>query len=389
MVHIVHVSNDFAPLSSGINTHLQNLLPALSTQNFKITLLVPTASDGSPLEIHADANYANVGCIRVSYTENSNPFFKLFALNKAVKKGLEWIDLNLGKPDLIHQHDNRATRIGATHYARKNKIPVVWTNHSSAFFKKSDLSARLLAYVPGIRPDGVVVVHRRLVDRFREFFDGCPVSYIPNGVNTDHFRPGSSHSTKETVILFPQRMIPQKGAIELAKAAGLLIENPDAANLQFWFAGSGWDSNRDSDIIRRVKDLLAPAAAQDRVRFLGNPSYSEMPEFYRKADIVVLPFKMGTESLSVYEAWASGTPVISLRLKETNNYIREGENCILMDSANPNDLADAIQNLAIDFDRRNSLAKHGLEMARNHCTWSHRAEETGRFYRDILNNGKE
>lgn len=389
MKHIVHVSNDFDPLSSGINTHLQNLLPALYAQNFKVTLLVPTVSDRAPLEIYSDTNYTAFHCIRVTYTDHKNQLLKLFNLTKAVKKGLEWIAQHRGKPDLIHQHDNRATRFGATYYAKKSAVPVVWTNHSSKFFRKSDLSARLLTCIPGIYPDGLIVVHKMLAARFRDFFDDCPLSYIPNGVNPDHFQPGSFSPETETVVLFPQRMIPQKGAMQLAKAAKLLTETTDAPNFKFWFAGSEEDSNRDSGIIREVKHLLATAEKRGAVQFLGNPSYDEMPEFYRHADIVVLPFAMGTESLSVYEAWASGTPVLSIRLKETNSYVREKENCMLVDRAAPKVLADAIHELALNIDLRNRLAENGLEIARNHCRWMYRAEETATFYRKIINYGME
>ncbi len=114
-----------------------------------------------------------------------------------------------------------------------------------------------------------------------------------------------------------------------------------------------------------------------------------MPKFYRQADIVVLPFKMGTESLSVFEAWASATPVISLRLEETNKFILEGENCILVDNSDPQLLTHTIRDLAVDLELRDHLAESGLRTARDHCGWNHRAEKTAEFYREILNAGHE
>ncbi|MCG2591050.1 glycosyltransferase family 4 protein [Rhodohalobacter sulfatireducens] len=385
MKHVVHVSNDFYPLSSGINTHLQNLLPELTKQGFKVTLLVPTASNDKKREdIFVDSSREHFTCVRVKYPAGTNLISKLYSLTKSTRSGLQWIKEQIGEIEIIHQHDNRATRIGATYYARDKDIPVIWTNHSSGFFRSEDLSARMITYIPGIRPDAVIVVHRMLLEPNRSFFNDSEVRYIPNGVNLKHFQPGKRFSKKELVILFPQRMIPQKGVEVLAKAAKVLLQHQDGLEFKFLFAGSGDASNRDSGVIKRVKELLNEDVEKENVQFLGNPTYKEMPAFYSEADIVVLPLQVETENISVFEAWATGTPLITTKQVEKNGYMVHNENCLVVPDQDPEKLSEAIIRLAGDLQLRQTLSANGRELVQNQFRWFHAAEKTADFYREVL-----
>jgi glycogen(starch) synthase len=385
MKHIVHVSNDFYPLSSGINTHLQNLLPEISKRGFKVTLLVPTASyDDKRKDIYVDNSRDHFICVRVNYPGSKNLITKLYSLTKSTRSALQWIEEQIGDIEIIHQHDNRATRIGATYYARDKDIPVIWTNHSSGFFSKEDLSARMLTYIPGIRPDAVIVVHRLLLEPIRNYFKDSDVRYIPNGVNLKHFQPGNEFSTKEAMILFPQRMIPQKGVEVLAKAAKILLQKEAGLEFKFRFAGSGDASNRDMGVIKRVKNLLDEDVEKGNVQFLGNPSYREMPAFYSEADIVVLPLQVETENISVFEAWATGTPLITTKQVEKNGYMVHEENCLIVPNNDPQKIADAILRLSKDLELRQKLAANGREWVQNRFRWSQVAEKTEELYREVL-----
>ncbi|NBB77155.1 MAG: glycosyltransferase [Bacteroidetes bacterium] len=384
MIRAIHVSNDFEPLSGGISTHLKNLMPSLAKNNVEPILLVPQSTADKRREIYLDERYTDFRVIRIPYRSSKNPINTLIRLTQATREGLEWIEQQFGKPDIIHQHDSRATRLGATQHARKMEIPIIWTNHSSGFFRKTDFTARMLAHLPGIHPDGLVVVHRMMEERFENEWSDCPVTYIPNGVNPDHFQTGKKEKNSKTKVLFPQRMIPGKGAEELAEAAALLLSEDPEASIQFRFAGSEAASNRDSSTIERVRKILSPWIETDAVQFLGNLPYREMLQEYIYADMVVLPFKMGTESLSLFEAWASGTPVISVYLEEANKFVRADENCLLLDEAEPGKIVSAIQRLMSDPVLSDRLAQSGLRMARSECRWEQRAENTKDFYEDIL-----
>jgi glycosyltransferase involved in cell wall biosynthesis len=377
MIRVIHVSNDFAPLSGGISTHLKNLLPAQAKVGAEPFLLVPTPTEKKEREIGEDHGYSDSGfrVVRSPFRKASNSINSLIRITQATKEGLEWLEKEYGAADLVHQHDSRATRLGATQYARKNARPMVWTNHASGFFGKSDFSARILTHIPGIHPDGLVVVHKDLEEAFFDAWGEIPVRYIPNGVDMELFTPaaGSKKGNEDTVVLFPQRMIPEKGTEELAKAAEILMSDPEGPKY------------RDERTIRNVKRRLERFELRGRVAYLDNPPYEAMAKHYQQSDIVVLPLKIETENISVFEAWASGTPLLVTRHMSTSGYLEDEMNCLMAESCDPETLAQEIRRLTADTGLQQKLAQNGLELAREKFTWERAANETIRFYKKILN----
>lgn len=387
MKHIVHVSNDFEPISGGINTHLKNLLECLSEEEFKITLLVPTASEearnGLSNSTRGGTNSYTV--VRSHYKETDFKLLKLIRLTRATQAGLEWIIENIGEIDLIHQHDRRATRLGAALFSSKYDTSMIWTNHCPTYFDKAGFIMRVLLKMLGCKPDGIIAVHRSMSQALkREEFTDIPVRYIPNGVNIDHFTLIDKPQGEKTVILFPQRLVPMKGGKILAKAAIEILSNNKNSEFSFWFAGDDYVSNTDDRYIKRVKKMLKGFRNSNDVKFLGNPSYEEMPWYYSVVDIVVLPLQVETENISVFEAWASGAPLITTKQVEVNGYMIDKENCLVVPNKDPKRLADTILRLSIDDELRDELVKQGRELVESRFTWSHTAERTSAFYHDIF-----
>jgi phenylacetate-CoA ligase len=111
-----------------------------------------------------------------------------------------------------------------------------------------------------------------------------------------------------------------------------------------------------------------------------------MPAYYDRADIVVLPLQIETENISVFEAWASGTPLITTTQVEKNGYMKDEENCLIVPKRDPQKLAEAIIRLAEDLQLRQKLASNGRELVQKQFRWSHVAKKTAEFYRVILND---
>ena len=387
MKHIVHVSNDFAPMSAGINTHLQSLLPEITKQGFQVTLLVPTASNDEKIEdIYEDNSWEHFTCVRANYPGSTNVISKLLYLTKSTKAGLRWIEKEIGRIDLIHQHDQRATRLGASHYAKKNNVSVIWTNHSPDYFGNSELFTRLIPKFFRLRPDGLIAVHRSMAELFWDSeYSDLPVQYISNGVDTNKFRTSSKdRKSSDFVILFPQRLVPMKGPSVLAKAVTLICRKNDNTNFSIWFAGDKLPLNRDNNTTKKVKTILNSSSEEYSVKFLGNPQYQQMPSYYRQADIVVLPLQVETENISIFEAWASGTPLITTKQVEKNGYMVHEENCLIVPNNDPHKMADAILRLSKDLELRQKLAANGREWVQNRFRWSQVAEKTSEFYREVF-----
>ena len=391
MKHVVHISNDYFPIASGINTHLQNLPSEIKKQGFNITLLVTVESEDKIHKIETNEK-DGVRIVKVYHADAFSNFDKLFHITQSVKRGLVWISENIDSIDILHQHDERATRLGATIFAKKKDIPIIWTNHSAGFFKKKWNPIRFLSHFSTLVPDGIISVHQLVHKEFQHHtrYQKIPCCYIPNGVDLNQLDRKSTNTTQnKSTVLFPQRMIHIKGPEILAKAAlELFKSNPDI-NISYLFAGSDSASNIEDKTIGIVKEILKPLLNEGLVTFAGNPSYGNMADLYRSADIVVLPLLVESENLSVFEAWASECALIVSEQLAQNNYVKDGKNCLVVANNNYSQLKEAILKLVDDVDFKRKLIRRGKETVEKQFSWEMIAKETAKFYELIIDRYNE
>jgi glycosyltransferase involved in cell wall biosynthesis len=178
------------------------------------------------------------------------------------------------------------------------------------------------------------------------------------GADVEAFRPerrsearrASWGASAETcVVLFSGSHRPWHGVHTLLAAAGLLRERND---IVFILAGGD----------------RAGEAGDFRGRFLGSVPYPEMPEVTASGDLSVAPYDRSKlrslelgffwSPLKIFEAMASGVPVITLDLEPLRAIVRAGREGVFFSENDPRDLARVIGELASDRGRR-------LEMGRN------------------------
>jgi len=183
------------------------------------------------------------------------------------------------------------------------------------------------------------------------------------GANVEAFHPsrrsesrrarwGASSGT--TVVLFSGSHRPWHGVATLVRAARLL---QGRADIVFVLAGG-------------AKERAAP---DFRGRHLGRVPYRDMPEVTASADISVAPYdrsrlrslKLGFfwSPLKIFEALASGVPMITLGIPPLNQIVREGQEGAFFKENDPADLARVIGALASDPDRRLAMSKNARERA--------------------------
>ncbi len=385
-MRILHISNDFLPLSGGISTHLQNLLKQQSSLGMNVRLIVPDETIIQYSEEQRDGYQVQ----RVPYKGTKNRLLKLKRITDCVQRRLTEAhqEENI---DIIHQHDHRATRTASSIFSKKKNIPLIWTNHYIRFFNPGELIERIFPIAAGKRPDGFISVHKTIAEGFKSSgFKNIPIEYIPNGVDCEIFRPHQSpkSSTAGINVLFPQRMDPIKGPDVLANAILKLQKKSFDQNWRFYYTGSKPASNIQEKTVSAIKKKLQVLESEQIVFFLDTPLYCEMPELYRSADIVVLPLQEETENIAVLEAWASGKALISTRKIAKNGYAKHAENCWLTDTRDSDQLASAIEKLAENPSLRKKIGMKGRELAENMFTWEKIATKTVGFYDKITQSLK-
>jgi glycosyltransferase involved in cell wall biosynthesis len=123
---------------------------------------------------------------------------------------------------------------------------------------------------------------------------------------------------------------------------------------------------------------------RSRVRFV--PRFvddNEIPAFFRRADIVALPYREIDQSGVLYTALAFGKPIVVSAVGGFEEVAAEGAARAVPPNA-PVQLAAAIQELLDKPDERKRLADAAGAAAAGRYSWDSIAEQTLTLYRALL-----
>jgi glycosyltransferase involved in cell wall biosynthesis len=145
------------------------------------------------------------------------------------------------------------------------------------------------------------------------------------------------------------------GALETGKGLDVLLtawarlEGPPA---QLSVAGDG--SQR-----RRMEDLAREFKIDDRVRFLGRVSRSEVRALIDECWVVVMPSRSEGLGRVALEAMARGRAVVGSRVGGLTELVVDGANGLLVAVSDPDALATALSELLADRDKARAMGAEG------------------------------
>jgi glycosyltransferase involved in cell wall biosynthesis len=87
---------------------------------------------------------------------------------------------------------------------------------------------------------------------------------------------------------------------------------------------------------------LAASLGTDGIRFVGRVEPKDMPELYENADIFVNASVVDNQPLSVLEAFAAGTPVVTTGTGDIANMVRSGQTGLIVAPQDPAAMAQAV-----------------------------------------------
>jgi len=179
------------------------------------------------------------------------------------------------------------------------------------------LGYRLLQAPNLKRAQAVLTVSRWAARWLREVHGVRRVYPVPNGVDTERFRPPlpgekealrARYGLEGKVVLVPARMSPEKNHLALLLTAKLL------PHVTFLLVGTGE--------LLRLWQGVARSLRLRNVHFLGRRE--DMPELYRAADAMCLPTLGENQSLATLEAMASGLPIVTTPIPAQRELIAHG-----------------------------------------------------------------
>jgi glycosyltransferase involved in cell wall biosynthesis len=212
------------------------------------------------------------------------------------------------------------------------------------------------------------------------------IGELPNGVDTLRFTPGKAPAT-----------LSARCRLASGDRVALLVAALDRAH---YFKGVQVFLNALSKLPAEIKGVIIgdgdlrpvyEAAAHslglaERVTFTGRVSNEELPDYYRLADVTVLPsLTMGEAfGLVLVESMACGTPVVASNLPGVRTVVADGQDGFLIQPGNINDLAEKLNHLLKDAEMQAEMGRRGRKKVEELYAWPKVTDQLEGIYRSIV-----
>ena len=251
------------------------------------------------------------------------PFYDGFRL------GTPQVPRSVRDVDLAHAHTPFTLGAAAWRLARRENLPLVASYHTPSA-EYAEYLAPSRAFVGPIRrasrgyerrfferTDLVLAPSSSTADHIRKTVGiETPVEVVPNGVDTDRFRPVDPAEFRATHDLGDGPIVGYTGRHGYEKRLGDLVDAAAGLDATVLFGGDG----------PARLDLEARARNRDGdVRFLGFLDREALPSFYSALDVFVFPSPVETQGIVALEANACGTPVVGADAGALAETVRDGE----------------------------------------------------------------
>ena len=170
-----------------------------------------------------------------------------------------------------------------------------------------------------------------------------------NFINKEKLKSDLGIESNEFVLLFTGRLIKEKGIAEVLSAVKKL---KGEINFKLIVVGSSWyGSNIKNDFIEELERISKDI--EDKIIFTGYIDYSEVPQIYSLANVIILPSIWDDPfPLVVLEAMSMGVPVITT-ISGGIPEMFAGEDGVLLSRSNrlTEDIFEAVKELYNDRDK--------------------------------------
>lgn len=297
-----------------------------------------------------------------------------------------------GDFDAIHAHYWVS---GAVGHRLKHELdlPLVTTFHTLASTKAAvgihdDTSERRRIETEVVAcSDRIVASAPDERDELIASYDAVPdrVEVVPPGVDHSMFSPRDRDAARRRrlnvppgpLLLFVGRIQPLKGADLALRCLAALRD--ERATLAIVGGPSGADGDAE---MASLHTLARDLGIADRIRWVDPQPHAALAEWYRAADVCIVPSRTESFGLVALEAAASGTPVVAANVGGLRSLIVDGETGFLVDGRAAHDYADPVERLLANPELAAKIGAAAVASSHRY-TWSITAARLRRLYNDV------
>jgi D-inositol-3-phosphate glycosyltransferase len=393
-MRLAMVSEHASPLAvlggvdaGGQNVHVASLAEAMARRG--VETVVHTRRDDMdlprrvPLGPGVVVDHVSAGPPQPVPKDDLLPYMSEFAedLSRQWKKS---------RPDVVHAHF-WMSGLAALEAARPLGIPVVQTFHALGIVKRRHQGSKDTS-----PPDRLEIEERlvRTVDRVvatcsDEVFElvrlgagRSRVRVAPCGVDLSLFTPNGPTEPRPDDryrLVFVGRLVERKGIGNVISALA------DVPNAELIVAGGPDQADlADDREIKRLRALAEHAGVADRVVFRGRVGRPDLPALLRSADAVLCVPWYEPFGIVPLEAMACGVPVVASAVGGLIDSVVDGTTGLHVPPRSPERIAEALNELLPDEERRRAIGRAGARRARSRYSWDRVASLTLQAYDSLL-----
>lgn len=281
----------------------------------------------------------------------------LFGLTKLLKEK---------KPDIVHTHGVKANFFGRI-AAKKVKIPLnVTTIHSILKYDYAHFAYRLAAFLENStrhKNDYYIAISNEIKKQLLiEHVNPDDIQVIYHGIDTEKFAPKEDEQAKSLARQWGKDadtfLVGAVGRLQTVKGFSYFIEA--AAKLHkenqgtFRFVLIGEGPKR-----AELESLVEEKGLGDVFHFAG--FRSDVESCLRALNCYVSSSLSEGLGLSVMEALATGTPVVTTGVGGVNDFARNKSNCLVIAPKDVDELTDAVRTIYNEKDLANQLSEQAVQ----------------------------
>ncbi len=375
-LNLLMLNYEFPPIGGGAaSAHLCLLKQYIHNDELKIDVLTSAAQPGFSHESLSE----NITIYKVGVHKKQLHYWrKIEVVEWLLKAGFHYRKmLRRNSYDLVHAFFGFPT--GWLCYKTANRLPyIISLRGSDVPGQNARLAVDYKIFGPLFKAiwkkaSALVACSEGLKSRALRFLPSVAIDVIPNGVDLGFFSPsGTKQPSDELKLITVGRLSVTKRIEILIDAVYLLIKQGYKVRFLIIGGGAGEES---------LRRLIMGKNLTPFVELTGRMESEQMPGLYRDSDIYISATMQEGMSNAMLEAMASGLPIITTRCEGVEELIID--NGIIVEQADAKSMAEAIQQLANEFNKYEQMSVGARKQAER-FTWKKVADEYLECYRKIL-----